>query len=112
MGLPITKFSHQPAHFGLVDGVVDVVNQPSQRQNLPLADQLLFEVGTRKVDLLGHRARQLGFLHTLVEFQLLLAETQHLPVIERNRHDADQQQGSEHHPKNTRTVQMKRFEDA
>ncbi len=90
----------QPSDFWLRDRVLHVFAEAGEIENLALADQLLCQVGFKKLYFLGKRAGQLGLLHALHVDELFLAEFKHLAMIQTDRQGADQQQRSEHKPEN------------
>ena len=89
---------------GALDGIVHLVEQAGERQDLTLADQLLVEVGVKSWISSPTRARHFGLLHAFGVRELFLAEAQHLTMVEGQREDADQQHGAQHHPEQARAV--------
>jgi hypothetical protein len=85
-----TKFSSRIFH---------VVDEAGQRENLPLAQELLRQVGFEKLDFLRQRPGQIGLLNALGIHQLVLAKLQYLAVVETNGECADQQKRTQNQPK-------------
>src|SRR5262249_35098375 len=79
-------------------------------KDLPFADELLVEIRFKQLNFLAQRARNLGLLDALGIRQLLLTELQHLPVVEPNGQEADQQQCPQHHPEDARAIEKGRIE--
>ena len=94
-------FKHA-GHLGSARGIVDLVGQVRERQNLPFADQLLVEVGVEQLDFFPERPGHFGLLHALGVGQFCLAKLQNLAVIERQRQHADQQHCAQHQPEDSR----------
>src|SRR5713226_8191952 len=99
-----------PVRAPQVTRIVHVLDQSSQRKNLPLADQLLVEIRFKELDLFGQRAGDFGLLDAFGVRQLLLAELQYLPVVQPDGQQADKQQGAQHHPEDARATQESRLE--
>ncbi len=75
-------------------------NFPVRRENLDLVDELLRHIGFKKLDFLGQRTGEVGLLDALGVNQFVLAELQHLPVVQPDRQRADEQQSAQNQPKN------------
>jgi len=45
VAIAIHEVFQQPRYFRLGSGIFDIINQPGQREDLPLADKLLGQVG-------------------------------------------------------------------
>ncbi len=91
-------------------GILYFIDQIRERQNLPLADQLLVEVGVEELNLFTDRSRHFGLLDALRVGQLPLAELQYLAVIERQGQHADKQHRTQHNPQDARSVKHERLD--
>ena len=53
VAVAIDEIFEQARDFGLLDGVFDMVDEAGEGEDLPFADQLLREVGLKKLNFLG-----------------------------------------------------------
>src|SRR4029077_17115110 len=81
-----------------------------ERQGLPLAEELLAEVGFELQGFIGQRARDFVLLDSLGVLQLLFAELEHLAVVEPERSDADEQKCAEHNPEDAQPARLRKLE--
>jgi len=89
------KILEQPRDLRLGDGIFDIADA-HEREDAPLADQLLGQVCLEELDFLGQGAGELGLLDALGVHQFFLAEVQHLPVVQADGQRANQQQRAQH----------------
>jgi hypothetical protein len=94
----VDKILKEPRDFGLGGRVFDVVDEPRQSQNLPLAEELLGLIEFEKLNFLGQGTGQIGLLDAFVVAQLVLAELEHLAVVEPDGKRAYQQQRTQNEP--------------
>lgn len=84
--------------------IVNIDDPSGQSQDLALAEKLLVETLLELERFTGERTSDFALLHALGILKFLLAEIEHLAVIEPQRRDADEQKGAEHNPKDAQTL--------
>src|SRR5205085_9172843 len=109
VGIAGDEILKHASHLGSPRRVVNLVGEVRKRQDLPLTDQLLVEVGVEKLNFLSERTRHFGLLHAFRIGEFCLAQLQNLTVIKRQRQHADQQHRAQHHPEDSGPANKKRF---
>src|SRR5208282_2979 len=82
VAVAVSEVFQKASYFWLSDGGFYIVDEAGERKNLALADELLRQVGLKKLDFLGQGAGQFGLLNALGIDEFFLAELQDLAVIE------------------------------
>ena len=97
------KFLQQAGDLRFRRGILDVVDEAGEREDLALAEQLLRQVGFEELNFLRQRPGQVGLLDALGVHQLFLAKLQNLAVVQTNGKRANQQKRSQNEPKDAHT---------
>jgi hypothetical protein len=86
-----------------VRGVVHIHDPSGQSKDLALAEKLFIETLLEFQSLTGERTSDFTLLNALGVLKFLIAEIEHLAMIEPQRRDTDEQKGAEHNPKDAQT---------